>query len=69
MSSRDRVNLNIFTIALFTARMSDDTINCFVLQGNKDPLVLLSSWDKKIAITFHENQIVNLRNQYHKEAT
>ena len=33
----------------------------------KDPLVLLSTRDKKIAITFHENQRLNIGNHYQKD--
>ena len=44
-------------------------VQCFYLRRSKAPSVLLSTKDKMIAITFHKNQILNIRNQYHKDAT
>ena len=44
-------------------------VQCFYLRGNKDPSALLSTRDKRVAITFQENQILNLGNHYHKYAT
>ena len=45
-------------------------------RGNKDPLVLLPTRDKRITIIFQENHfyqnqnhLLNLGNQYHKGAT
>ena len=46
-------------------------VQCFYLRENKDPLVLLSTRDKRVAITFQKNHstILNLGNPYHKDAT
>ena len=44
-------------------------VQCFYLRRSKAPSVLLSTKDKIIAITFHKNQLLNIRNQYHKDAT
>ena len=44
-------------------------VQCFYLQRSISPLVLLSTRDKRIAITFHENQRLNIGNQYQKDAT
>ena len=44
-------------------------VQCFYLQRSISPLVLLSTRDKRIAITFHENQRLNIGNQYQKGAT
>ena len=72
MKAKDRVNLIIFTEALFIVYQTTQCIAlaapCFYLRGNKDPLVLLSTRDKKIIITFHENQILNIENHDHKDA-
>ena len=66
-------NLIIFTLALFIVRPTTQCIllavQCFYLRGNKDPSALLSTRDKRVAITFQENQILNLGNHYHKYAT
>ena len=72
MSAKDRGNLNIFTAALFTVFQMTQcivlTVQCFYLQRSKGPSVLLSARDKRITITFHENQRLNIRNQYHKDS-
>ena len=39
-------------------------VQCFYF-----PLVFLSTRDEMIAITFHENQRLNIGNQYQKDAT
>ena len=73
MSAKDRVNLYIFTAALFTVCQMMHFIvlkvECFYLRRSKNTLVLLSTSDKKIAITFHEDQRLNIGNQYRKDAT
>ena len=72
MSAKDCLNLIIFTVALFIVCQTTQCIVLAVqgsyLRGNKDPSVLLSTEDKRVAISFLENQILNL-NQYHKDAT
>ena len=71
MSAKDPGNLNIFTVALFTVFQMTQCIvlivQCFYLQRSKGPSVLLSARDKRITITFHENQRLNIRNLYHKD--
>ena len=70
----------IFTLALFIVSQAMQCIvlavQCFDLQGNKDPSVLLPTKDKRITIIFQENHfylnqshLLNLGNQYHKGAT
>ena len=54
--------------------MSDDAVYyiesaIFYVRRSICPLVLLSARDKSIAITFHENQSLNIGNQYQKLAT
>ena len=44
-------------------------MQCFYLRRSKSALVLLSTRAKMIAITFHENQRLNIGNQYQKDAT
>ena len=60
MSAKDRVNLNIFTTALFIVCQTTQCIVLavpyFYLRRNEGPSVLLSTRDKRVAITFHENQ-------------
>ena len=60
MNAKGRVNLNIFTLALFIVCQMTQCIllksQCFYLRRNKGPLVLLSTRNKRIAITLHENQ-------------
>ena len=41
----------------------------FLSVRKKDPSVLLLTKDKRVAKTVLENQILNLENQYHKDAT
>ena len=71
MSAKDRANLYIFTAALFTVCNMTQCIvlkvQCFCLRRSKDTLVLLSY--KRIAITFHEGQSLNIGNQYQEDAT
>ena len=73
MSAKDRANLCIFTAALFTVCQMTQCIvlkvQCFYLRRSKDTLALLSTRDKRIAITFHEDQSLNIGNQYKKDAT
>ena len=73
MRAKNRANSIIFTLALFIVRPTTQCIllavQCFYLRGNKDPSALLSTRDKRVAITFQENQILNLGNHYHKYAT
>ena len=63
----------IYTLALFIVSQTTQCIvfavQCFDLQGKKDPSLFLSTTDKRFAITFPENHILNLENQYHKDAT
>ena len=73
MSAKDCANLYIFTaILLRVCRMTQ----CIVLQvqyffrrKSKGPLVLLPTRDKRIPITFHKNQRLNIGNQYQKDVT
>ena len=44
-------------------------VQCFYFRRSKGPLVLFFTRDKRIAITFHENQRLNIGNQYKKDAT
>ena len=44
-------------------------VQCFHFRRSKVALVLLSTRDKRIAITFHKNQRLNIGNQYQKDAT
>ena len=72
MSAKDRANLYIFTAALFTVCQMMQCIivlkvQRFCLRRSKDTLVLLSY--KRIVITFHETQSLNIGNQYQKDAT
>ena len=73
MSAKDRANLYIFTVALFIVCQMTNYIvlkvRCFYFRGSKGPFVLLSTRDKRIAITFHENQRLNIGNQYKKDST
>ena len=73
VSAKDRVNWNIFTLALLIVCQLTQCIvlivQCFYLRRNKGLSVLLSAKDKRVAISFHENQRLNLGIQYHKDAT
>ena len=73
MTAKDRANLYIFIVALFMVCQMMQCIvlkvHCFYFGRSKGPSVLLSTRDKKIAITFHKNQRLNIGNQYHKDAT
>ena len=58
----------------FAYSMSDDTVYCiesatFLSLGNHISFGFLSARDKRIARTFHENQRLNIGNQYQKDAT
>ena len=61
INAKDRANLYIFTPALYL-------VQCFYFRRSKGPLVLLLTRDKKIAITFHENERLNIGNHYQKDA-
>ena len=45
------------------------TVQCFNLRINEGTSVLLSTRNKRVAITFHENQRINRGNHHHKDAT
>ena len=70
MGAIDHVNLNIFTVALFIECQMTHfivlTVQCFYLRRNKGPSVLLSTRVKRVSITFHENERLNLGNQFEK---
>ena len=60
MSSKDRKNLNILTVALLKLCQMKQcivlTVQYFYLQRNKSPFpVLLSTRDEGVAIAFYEN--------------
>ena len=59
-------NLYIFTTPLFIICQATHCIvlkvQCFYLRRSKGPFVLLSTRDKRIAITFHEDQRLNIGN-------
>ena len=42
-------------------------MQCVYFRRSKGPLVLFSIRDNKIAITFHEDQRLNIGNQYQKD--
>ena len=73
VSAKDCTNLYIFTAALFTVCQMTHCIalnvQCFNLRRSKDTLVLLSTRDKRIVLTFHEDQSLNIGNPYQKDAT
>ena len=73
LSAKDRVNLNILTVTLFTVCHTTQCFvlvkQCFYLWRNKGLSLMLSTRNKRVAITFHENQRLNLGNQYHKDDT
>ena len=56
MSAKDRLNLNILTVALFivcqTVQCIVLTVEGFYLRENKDPLVPLPKKDKRMVIKF-----------------
>ena len=70
--AKDCVNLNIFTVVLLIVCQMTKyivlTVQCFYLQKNKGPPVLLSTRYKIVVIIFHKNQRVNIGNQHYKEA-
>ena len=63
MGAKGHVNLSMFTVALLTVL----TMRCSYLQRNKSPSNVLSTMDKRVIITFHQNQRLNLGNQYNKD--
>ena len=71
--AKDRPNLNIFTVALIIVCQMTQCIvlkvQSFYVRRSICPLILLSTRDKRIAITFQENQRLNIGNQYQKYAT
>ena len=73
MRVKDRANLYNFIVALFIVFHMTQCIvlkvQCFYLRRSICSLDLLSKRDKKIAITFHKNQRLNIGNQYRKGAT
>ena len=75
MSTKDLANLysNIFKVALFTIWQMTQcivlTVQCFYLRGNKGPFFLLLTRNKTVANAFHENERLNIGNQYHRDAT
>ena len=73
MSAKDRANLYIFTAALFVRCQMTQYIvlkvQCSYLRRSKYTLVILSTRDKRIEITFHDDQSLNIGNQYQKDAT
>ena len=73
MSAKGCANLFIFTVALFIVCQMTQCIalkvQCFYLRRSKGPLFLLSIFSIQFAITFNENQRLNMGNQYQKDAT
>ena len=73
MRAKDRADLCIFTVALFIVCQMMQCIllkvQCFYLRRSICPLILLSIRGKKITMTFHENQGLNIGNQYPKDDT
>ena len=45
------------------------TALCIYLRRNQLPFILLCTRNKRVAITCHENQILNLGNQDYNDAT
>ena len=43
-------------------------VQCFCLRRSKGPVVLLSTRDKRITITFQESQRLNIGNEYQNDA-
>ena len=43
-------------------------VQCFCLWRSKGPVVLLSTRDKRITITFQESQRLNIGNEYQNDA-
>ena len=73
MRVKDLANLHIFTVNLFIPYQMRQYIilkvQCSYLWRSTCHLVLLSTKDKRIAITVPENQKLNIGNQYQKDAT
>ena len=71
--AKDRANLNIFTVALIIVCQMTQCIvlnvQSIYVRRSICPLILLSTRDKRIVITFQENQRLNIGNQYQKYAT
>ena len=67
--AKDCINLNIFTLALFTVCQRTHctalTTQCFYLRKNKGASVLLLTMHKRVAMTFCKSQRLNAGNQYH----
>ena len=65
MSAKDRVKLNIFTVALFVVCQTTQcivlTVQYFCFRGNKVPSVPLSIEDKRVVVKFQENHPNNWR--------
>ena len=64
----------VYFYSSFVYCLSDDAVHCiesaiFYIRRSIHPLLLLSIRDKKIAMTFHENQRLNIGNQYPKDDT
>ena len=72
MIGKARANLYIFTVSVFIVCQMTQCIvlkvECFDLRRNKGPSAFLSTRDKRIDITFQENQRLNIGNQYRKDA-
>ena len=65
MSDEDRINFDIFSVALLAVCQSAHcvllSVQCFYLRRNQIPSLLLSIRNRKAALRFHENQILSLR--------
>ena len=65
MSDEDRINFDIFSVALLAVCQSAHcvllSVQCFYLRRNQIPSFLLSIRNRKAALRFHENQILSLR--------
>ena len=68
MSVKDCASLHIFTVVLFIVcqmtRCIVLKVQFLYLRRSKCHLVLFSTRDKRIVITFHGNQRLNIGNQY-----
>ena len=58
----------VYLYSSFVYSMSDDAVYC-IESAMFLSSVLLSTRGKRITITFHKNQKLNIGNQYHKDAT
>ena len=65
MCDEDRINFNIFPVALLAVCQSAHcillSVQCFCLRRNQIPSFLLLIRNRKAALRFHENQILSLR--------